>query len=98
MDNETLVTANTSEIVVGAVSITLGLFGITENVLTAILMATDSEMRSPTYLYMINLNICDAIALVPLAFYSALALLIPGLSSEILIRTAAYLLGVSWTC
>lgn len=56
----------------GTINLVLGTFGIFENLLTAILIATDSELRNPTYYFMVNLCLADAFALLSVGVYKGL--------------------------
>lgn len=74
--------------------ILIGTIGITLNLLASILMATDKEMRQGTYAYMIQLCVCDIIALFGLAFYTGFALIFPILQTDIALALVSYFLAI----
>lgn len=59
----------------GSIYISISIFGIIENILTAILIATDTELRSPTYYYMVNLCLADVVELLAIGLYQGLILI-----------------------
>lgn len=65
---------------VGAIYVGLSIFGIFENLFTAILIATDSQLRNPTYYYMVNLCLADIIVLFSVGLFQGLLLLDTGVA------------------
>lgn len=74
-----------------------GLFGISLNVIAAFLMAKDPEMRNPTYFYMINLCIADAMTLIPLNVYAGLVLMHPVMMQYVLDIINVLIMLMTWT-
>lgn len=59
-------------IIVGISYLLVGLFGIFTNLLCSYLITINKEFRNASYVYIINLNIADAIVLLPIAVYLGL--------------------------
>lgn len=90
-------TSNTTlSTTVGVAYIATGVTGIVENLVIAILMATDPKMRNRTYIYMINLAISDAITFLPFSLYTGVVIIYPHRIDPISTRIGALVTIGSW--
>lgn len=81
---------------IGIVYTAMGLFGIIENGITSYFIATDPHMKNPTYYYIVQLGIADAIILIPITVQAGLTTLWPVLAHPVAIKIGAFLVAVGW--
>lgn len=86
----------TNSTIVGSIYIVMGIFGIAENGLAAVLIATDREMRNPTYIYMVNVCLSDVVTLTSIAIYSGVVLIYPSAVTPTLTKLSSYVTATSW--
>lgn len=74
----------------------IGFVGIIANLLVAYLLLSQKTMRkNPTYIFMSNLALADAIVLIAIAFYAGIHSLM-SITNDMLDRIMAYIVALGW--
>lgn len=87
----------TLALVMGIVYVTIGVYGVAQNILTAILLRREVNINNPTYYCMFQLCLTEAVILLPLSVFTGLALLCPVLQDvDMVYRVCAYIVAIGF--